>query len=341
MIDNRASVDLAATRTFAAILGESPSRGARSPSLWNAAFRALGVSSVMHPFDVRRENLPAVVDALRDDERYIGGAVAVPYKQELVSLLDELEPEARTIGAVNCIYRRGRSLVGANTDGAGLLSVLDAELGRGFLSGKSAVVLGAGGAGRAVATYLAVALGRGGRLVVANRTTSRCVDLAEHLNAWTKVEVSGLPAPLDTLADADLVVNCTSVGFDAVRTDGAGAYTLRPYTPLGEVDSDLRVPPGDQAVRRYTIAARGAVLRNLTGTFETLARTHERVVLCDIVYQPPQTTLLSAAACFGLRTIGGLGMNLAQAVIAFEKAVEGAGLGPGDLARVRAAMLSA
>lgn len=341
MIENSARVDLGATRRFAAILGESPSRGARSPLLWNAAFRALRVSGAMHPFDVRRENLPAVIEALRDDERYIGGAVAVPYKQELVSLVDEVEPEARTIGAVNCIYRRGRSLVGANTDGAGMLSVLEAELGHGFLSGKNAVVLGAGGAGRAVATYVAAALGRGGRLVLANRTTSRCVGLADQLSPCTKVEVSGLPAALDALADADLLVNCTSVGFEAVRTDSAGAYTLRPYTPLAEVDASLRVPAGDQAARRYMIAAHDAVLRNLRGTFETLARIHERAVVCDIVYQPLQTALLSTAACFSLRTIGGLEMNLEQAVIAFEKAVEGSDLGRCDVASVRAAMLSA
>ncbi len=340
MIEDRACLDLATTAWFAAILGESPSRGARSPGLWNAAFRSLGISAAMHPFDVPRGNLATVVKALHDDERFIGGAVAVPYKQEVMSLLDEIEPEARTIGAVNCVYRRGRSLVGANTDGAGFLSVLEGECGPGFLSGRTAVVLGAGGAGRAVATYVGAAVGRGGRLVLANRTLSRCVDLAERLGAHTKVEVSGLPVEPDALAEADVMVNCTAIGFEAVRTDEGGAYTLRPYTPLAEVESNLRVPVGDQAARRYMVAAQSAILRNVRGTLETLERSKERVVVYDIVYQPLRTALLSAAACFGLRTIDGRRMNLEQAVIAFEKAVRGSDLGSVDAGSVRAAMLS-
>jgi shikimate dehydrogenase len=341
LIDNRAGLEIAGSRPFAAIVGESPSRGARSPALWNAAFRAAGIPGAMHAFDVRRENLAGLVEALREDERFIGGAVAVPYKQDIGPLLDDVEPEGRTIGAVNCIYRRGRALVGANTDGAGFLAVLEGELGSGYLAGRCAVVLGAGGAGRAVATYLAGAVGRGGSLVVGNRTVSRRVDLADRLRAYTKAEVSGLPVKGDALEDADVVVNCTSVGFDVVRIDDAGAYTLRPYTPLAEIDERLRVPPGDQAARRYMIAARHAVLVNLRGAFETLARVGDRTVVCDIVYQPRQTALLHAAGSFGLRTIDGLRMNLEQAVIAFDKAVRGAGLARSDTASVRAAMLAA
>lgn len=341
MTENQACLDPATTLQFAAILGEFPSRGARSPVLWNAAFRALGISAAMLPFDVPRGHLAAVLKTLRDDGRFIGGAVAVPYKQEVMSLLDEIEPEARTIGAVNCIYRRGRSLVGANTDGAGFLAVLEGEFGEGFLSGRTAVVLGAGGAGRAVATYVGAAVGTGGRLVLANRTLSRCESLAERLGACTKVEVSGLPLAPGALREADVVVNCTSVGFDAVRTDEGGAYTLRPYTPLGEVESGVRVPAGDQATRRYMVVARNAILQNMRGTLDTLAGASERVVVFDIVYQPLQTALLSAAACFGLRTVDGRRMNLEQAVIAFERAVRGSDLGGGDPGSVRAAMLSA
>ncbi|HWC03761.1 MAG TPA: hypothetical protein VHF87_13470 [Methylomirabilota bacterium] len=341
MIENRAGLDLGATERFAAIVGEAPSRGARSPSLWNAAFRSLGISATMHPLDVRPENLAVAIATLRDDARFIGGAVAVPYKQTVASLLDEIEPEARAIGAVNCLYRRGHALVGANTDGAGFLSVLAAELGEGFLRGRSGVVLGAGGAGRAVATYVGAAIGRDGRLVLANRTIDRAESLAGQLRGTTKVEVSGLPVEPGVLAEADVVVNCTSIGFEAVRSDGAGAYTLRPYTPLAEVDAELRVPAGERAGRRYMIAARGAVLRNAHGTFEALARACERAVVCDIVYQPLQTALLNAAACFGLRTIDGLRMNFEQAVIAFRKAAEGSALGPCEAERVRAAMRSA
>jgi shikimate dehydrogenase len=107
------------TAKYAAILGLAPSKGARSPTLWNAAFAAAGLDAVMCPFDVTEANLAGLVAALKADPRYIGGSVAMPHKQGLVPLLDRLEPEAERIGAVNAIYRDGDDLVGANTDGAG------------------------------------------------------------------------------------------------------------------------------------------------------------------------------------------------------------------------------
>ncbi|MGB1006871.1 MAG: hypothetical protein ACPGVX_06820, partial [Thalassobaculaceae bacterium] len=93
------------TARFAAILGLTPSKGARSPVLWNAAFEAAGDNACMVPMDVSEANLAALVDVLRADRRYLGGAVAVPHKQGLLPLLDHLEPEAARIGAVNALYR--------------------------------------------------------------------------------------------------------------------------------------------------------------------------------------------------------------------------------------------
>ena len=110
-IENQ-DVDLAQTKYYAAIIGESPSKGAKSPILWNAAFKDLGIDAVMHPFDVTSDNLPGLVDSLRQDKAYIGGAVTMPYKVDLVDLLDEIEPEAQSIGAINCIYRQDDKLVG-------------------------------------------------------------------------------------------------------------------------------------------------------------------------------------------------------------------------------------
>ncbi|MDE0810299.1 MAG: hypothetical protein OSB69_13385, partial [Alphaproteobacteria bacterium] len=149
LLDNQVTCD---TGRYAAILGLSPSKGARSPTLWNAAFAAAGADAVMRPFDVTAANLPVLVAALKADARYIGGSVAVPHKQGLVPLLDRLEPEAERIGAVNAIYRDGAGLVGANTDGAGALEQL-----RGLvddLKNRHAIMLGLGGAGLAVAAYL-------------------------------------------------------------------------------------------------------------------------------------------------------------------------------------------
>ena len=111
------------TARYAAILGASPSKGARSPLLWNAAFAAAGIDAVMHPMDTTAETLGAVVATLKADPRYMGGAVTMPHKQAIVAYLDRLEPEAERIGAVNAIWRDDDgALVGGNTDGAGALA---------------------------------------------------------------------------------------------------------------------------------------------------------------------------------------------------------------------------
>lgn len=202
LLDNQVTCD---TGRYAAILGLSPSKGARSPTLWNAAFAAAGADAVMRPFDVTAANLPVLVAALKADARYIGGSVAVPHKQGLVPLLDRLEPEAERIGAVNAIYRDGAGLVGANTDGAGALEQL-----RGLvddLKNRHAIMLGLGGAGLAVAAYLE---GNVASLKLANRTVETAQAFAERLGG----KVRGVPMPRSSadLRGVNLIVNCTSVG---------------------------------------------------------------------------------------------------------------------------------
>lgn len=197
------------TAHFTAILGLSPSKGARSPVLWNAAFDAVGSNACMVPMDVSTADLPALVALLRTDARYLGGAVAVPHKQGLLTLLDALEPEAAQIGAVNAIYRRSDGLlVGANTDGAGALSeITDMVGGAKKLAKRHAIVLGLGGAGLAVAAYLT---GKVASLKVANRSSAVAMEFAKN----TIAEAVPWPLTTDGLQSCDLLVNCTAIGFE-------------------------------------------------------------------------------------------------------------------------------
>lgn len=203
LIDNAVEIT---TERYAAILGATPSKGARSPLLWNAAFKAAGIDAVMHPMDTRPEVLGEVVAALKADPRYVGGAIAVPHKQTVGAFLDRLEPEAARIGAVNAIYRDGDELVGANTDGAGALSQIEALVGGAdALKGKRATLIGLGGAGVAVAAYLA---GRTASLTLANRSRAATNDAAEKLGA---IAVD-YPLSPEVLEATDLLVNATTLG---------------------------------------------------------------------------------------------------------------------------------
>jgi shikimate dehydrogenase len=272
-LDNQITCE---TERYAAILGLSPSKGARSPSLWNAAFAAAGADAVMHPFDVNEANLAGLVAALKADPRYIGGSVAVPHKQGLVPLLDRLEPEAERIGAVNAIYRDGEDLVGANTDGAGALAQLRDLVDD--LGSRHAMVLGLGGAGLAVSAYLA---GNVASLRLANRSAEKAEAFAERLGG----KVRGVPLPRSSadLRGVNLIVNCTSVGHQ---------------------DGDQGSSLGDNSEM-------------------LLDAMPDDTVIYDIIYQPAETELLRQAKVIGLMTMHGLGMNLDQAVIAFDKANPG------------------
>ena len=75
-------------KNFYAIIGENPSKGARSPKLWNACFKKLKINSTMIPIDIRRENFKKTFNKLVNDKNYLGGAVAVPYKEEVFKKLN-------------------------------------------------------------------------------------------------------------------------------------------------------------------------------------------------------------------------------------------------------------
>jgi shikimate dehydrogenase len=206
-----------------------------SPAMHNAAYRALGLDFVYVPLPVRPEDLALAVGGMR--ALHVAGAnVTLPHKVAIVPLLDAVSREAELIGAVNTVVRgpNGR-LVGHNTDAPAFLEVLREEMGL-DPKGLRAVVLGAGGAARAVTVGLALA----GALsvLVANRTPRAADTLALELSErvrgaafdWAPLESESLSA---SFATADLLVNCTTVGM---RGDA-----FQPALPLSRLPSHAAV----------------------------------------------------------------------------------------------------
>jgi len=199
-------------RALYVLLGD-PVAHSRSPAIHARAFQLLGVDAVYAP--CRVTDVPAAVRSLR--ALGIAGAnVTIPHKQAVIPSLDNLDPAAERIGAVNCIVNREGVLHGHNTDRDGVLRAL------GKFSGRT-VVLGAGGSARAVVDAFRP------EVTIVNRTRERAEQLAREM----KVQVGGPEAA----ARADLVVNCTSVGMqgedmpiDPARLRGAVidlAYSAR------------------------------------------------------------------------------------------------------------------
>ncbi len=179
-----------------------------SPAFHNAAFRAAGIDATYRLADVLPENLAATVAALRAADVY-GANVTVPYKQDVLPFLDALSDEARALGAVNTIVNGDGKLTGLNTDVPGFAADMRAQ---GIIvAGQQVVLLGAGGAARAVAAAL---LGMGvGRLVIANRTPERATAIQRQYPAIataTGIADRDLAA---ALSDTALLINATSVGL--------------------------------------------------------------------------------------------------------------------------------
>lgn len=183
-----------------------------SPAMHNSAFAALNLNWCYVPLPVLPEQLGEAVAGLRA-LGFVGANVTVPHKEAVMSYLDHVTPEAQAIGAVNTIVvSEGRS-IGYNTDWQGFLTALSEG---GFdPQDKRAVVLGAGGAARAVVYALAQA---GVQITVLNRTPSRAQDLVQDFSPlFPSLSLLSLPLTLQTLAErtaeAHLLVNTTPVGM--------------------------------------------------------------------------------------------------------------------------------
>jgi len=183
-----------------------PAGHTRSPAMHNAAYRALGLDAEFLAFDVPPAELERTIARFRrEGVRQL--AVSIPHKEAMLALVDEVEPVARTIGAINTVLRVGKRLVGTNTDWLGALRALERVV---PVAGQRAVVLGAGGTARALVYGLRE---RGCEVHVLNRTVERAETLVRSLGA----AASG---PLEALAERApaIVVNTTSVGLGEDRS---------------------------------------------------------------------------------------------------------------------------
>jgi shikimate dehydrogenase len=194
-----------AAATSLYVLVGKPVAGNPTQEMLEAAFAAAGLDARYVSLDVEDAALADAVRGLRA-LGVQGAHVTVPHKVAVVPMLDQLTDAARLTGAVNCIKREGDALVGDNTDGKGFLvslrRVTDPK-------GKSAVVIGAGGAARAIVAELSLA--GAARITVVNRTLAKAEEVAAAVGA--PCEAAQLTEPWTVPADAEIVVQATTVGM--------------------------------------------------------------------------------------------------------------------------------
>jgi len=176
-----------------------------------AAYAELGLNWRYLTIEVLPEDLEAAMNGLRAFNMR-GVNLTIPHKVAVLAYLDEVRPAAALMGAVNTVVREGDRLIGENTDGKGYMTALTADAGV-DPRGKRVVVLGAGGAARAITVELALAGAE--TLVVVNRSARRGEELVELLNSRTSVRASHVAweGAYAVPAGTEILVNATSIGL--------------------------------------------------------------------------------------------------------------------------------
>ena len=247
-----------------------------SPRFQQPVLDALGIPARYELWQTPASELPTRIASLRHPQ-YLGANVTIPHKEAVLPLLDEIDPVAARIGAVNTIVHRDGLLLGYNTDAPGLLQAL-AEQGFGqpnnttiSLQGYTAILLGAGGAARGAAFALSTASLT--HLIIVNRHLDRAQRLAAELQQHIDCHALSLN-DLDLLTPNanSLILNATSVGMH----------------------EDISLLP-----------------------LEILARFPPNTLVLDMIYNPIETKLLRQARTLGLRTLNGLPMLLHQGALSF------------------------
>ncbi|MFS0554545.1 shikimate dehydrogenase [Brevibacillus sp. 179-C9.3 HS] len=186
-----------------------PVSHSQSPMMHNTAFSETGLGFAYAAFDVVPENLEDAVAGIRA-LGLKGVNVTIPHKVAIMPMLDEIDPLAKRIGAVNTVVAREGRLIGYNTDGMGYVRSLVEETGI-VLEKQVVTMVGAGGAARAVAFTLAEKGVKEIRII--NRSRERAAILAEHVGTLVPTKIVEQGGGAAAIADSSLLINTTSIGM--------------------------------------------------------------------------------------------------------------------------------
>jgi shikimate dehydrogenase len=232
----------------------TPAAGNPTVAMMEAAYTHHGIDARYINCEVAAENLADAVHGATA-MGWIGFNCSLPHKVAVIELLDELAESARLIGAVNCAVRRDGRWIGENTDGQGFLGSLRTLV---EPAGQRVLILGAGGAARAIAVELALA--GAAELWVANRNLAKAAEIADLVNSQTSTGCTAVEwrQELTVPAAATVVVNATSLGLP-----GSGEVPLSfDAIPMGLVVCDVIPNPPDTS---FLQRARQAAARTLDG----------------------------------------------------------------------------
>jgi len=268
---------------------------AMTPHLWNTVFEHLGLVTRNIRFFADPIHIQQILQAFKTDPHYIGGDVGVGFKDKAPLLIDELDPLARQMQAINLIVKTpDGNLRGYNTDGLGYAVSLEAEFKKQGtdLRGKKVVLIGAGGTSNAIAFALA---DKKANLVILNRTVEKAKNLTERLNQYFGKIIAnygGLDQVRQQVMDADAIVSV----IDDPK------MSLDKISILGRIQLPL---------------TEGMIQDNILETRKLMEKLPKNVIISDVMLRESDTATIALAKELKLPTLDGFPMVLNQAVEAF------------------------
>ena len=273
-------------KNYTLILGESPSKGARSPLLWNKTYSELKIDQKMYPRDIALKNFGDEIPKIFDDKYFIGGAVAVPYKEKIIDFTNNRDEIISGPQAVNCLVREDGKLNGYNTDGIATYKVLNDKVSLNTI--EQIILLGTGGMAKAVSSEIQKNLSNI-KLFIFDRNNN-CFTFQKGKLNKNKQEVD---KKLNTV-----LINCSSAGY---------------YNEINKNKINSEV------FNIHTFLSSNSKSTNFVESISTLKSFKNLVFILDVIYQPKKTFLLSIADYLGIPNQNGLEINLLQAAIGFAK----------------------
>ena len=191
---------------YYAILGEQPSKGARSPKLWNKVLKKLERKERMFPIDIKKKDLAKTIKNLEKDKNFLGGCIAVPYKEDICKLLKKNINKTILKGqSINCLYRDKKgNLTGCNTDGMAAIYSLKKKINN--IKKQKILLIGLGGTGKAITASLKNYGCK--NVTLTNRTLKR-----KKFAKYVGYKFVNFHRAISNLESFDLIINATSAGF--------------------------------------------------------------------------------------------------------------------------------
>ena len=294
---------------------------AATPLLWNSAYGVMGLDAENVRLVGDPERAGEIFDALKADDRYLGGDVGVGFKDKAWTLFDAIDPLAKEMQSVNVVVKTSEgSLKGYNTDGIGYSASLENMLGgRGEkLRGGTVIVLGGGGTANSIAFALAM---RGAKVVVLNRTAEKARALAARVNAFFASASAAYGGGRDELARFAPQARAIVSVIDDPKSP------LDQYSVLGTIE----LPVTAERIRQ-----------NLRDAREMMGLLKPDTIISDVMLREKPTATLREAALAGFPTLDGRPMVLNQAIEAFmlvnEPLLRGRKAGKAEVARIMEAV---